>query len=173
MIGNDGMPPRQDDESGELLDDLESIKDLLDDEDIPTLDPEAAVDVPLLDDTVAEQTGEEKGGETRSGPGMPDDAFKTLLGDAWQESVDQLFAEARASIERNSQDWLPEDTDNLAAALKVRIDRSVKAWLAETLQANIGLLRERIVTELSEELLGHMQQKFNLPESEKDRDTNG
>ena len=170
MNGDNDATPRADDESGELLDDLESIKDLLDEEDVPTLESEEVVDVPLLDDTV-DEPGEESTAESGRAAGMGDDTFKALLGDAWQESVDQLFAEARANIEENSQDWLPEDTDNLAAALKVRIDRSVKAWLADTLQANIGLLRERIVSELSEELLTHMRQKFNLPDS--DRDTHG
>ncbi len=167
MNGDNDATPRAEDESGELLDDLESIKDLLDEEDVPTLDADEVVDVPLLDDTVEEAVEE----PAAVGGGMADDTFKALLGDAWQDSVDQLFAEARANIEQNSQDWLPEDTDNLAEALKVRIDRSVKAWLADTLQANIGLLRERIVSELSEELLSHMRQKFNLPDS--DRDTHG
>ncbi len=167
MNGDNDTTPRAEGESDELLDDLESIKDLLDEEEaVPTLDAEDAADVPLLDDTVDEAVE-----EPAAARGMADDTFKALLGDAWQDSVDQLFAEARANIEQNSQDWLPEDTDNLAAALKVRIDRSVKAWLADTLQANIGLLRERIVAELSEELLSHMRQKFNLPDS--DRETHG
>ncbi len=160
---NGERQPGDTDEPGEILDDLESIKDLLDEADgpeAPTLDVQQSareevqeeLDVPLLDDAIEEAE------DTQAG--MADDTFNALLGDAWQDSVDQLFAEARANIERNSQDWLPEDTDNLAEALKVRIDKSVKAWLADTLQANIGVLRERIVHELSEEILSHMKNKL-------------
>ncbi len=159
---NGERQPDDNDEPGEILDDLESIKDLLEEEaeaDPPMLEVQEEIDVPLLDDAI-EEVDEPQGG-------MPDDTFKALLGDAWQDSVDKLFAEARANIERNSQDWLPEDTDNLAEALKVRIDKSVKAWLAETLQANIGVLRERIVHELSEEILSHMKHKLN-PQSSQD-----
>ncbi len=163
---NGEREPGAADEPGEILDDLESIKDLLDElEEETEAQPDTAevqeeIDVPLLDDAI-----EESRDDATSTPGMADDTFKALLGDAWQDSVDQLFAEARANIERNSQDWLPEDTDNLAEALKVRIDRSVKAWLADTLQANIGMLRERIVHELSEEILSHMKHKLNSTEA--------
>ena len=125
-------------------------------------DLESGHEVPLLDDPLAQSSTDDEG--------MTDDTFKALLDDAWQDSVEDLFNDARARIERNREAWLPEDTDDLAAALKVRIDASVRAWLAETLEANIGRLRERIVSELSTELLAQMRDKFSIPSTPKDQD---
>ena len=142
-------PNQDNDESEEFIEDLKSIKDLLDEEEAST-----DVDVPLLDDQI-DATVEER---------LGDDTFSTLLGDAWRDSVEEMFADARADGEANSTAWLPEDTDELADALKIRIDPSVKAWLAETLQANIHLLRERIVTELSAELIDHLRDKIGDPQ---------
>lgn len=145
------------DDSDEFLEDLESIKHLLDEEQQARV--EAAVtndDVPLLDDQIGDNPEERLG----------DEAFNALLGDAWRDSVEEMFADARANIEANSTEWLPEHTDELAAALKVRIDASVRAWLAETLEANIHRLRERIVAELSEEILTHMRDKFGSNKKE-------
>ncbi len=145
------------DDSDEFLEDLESIKHLLDEEQQAQV--EAAVtndDVPLLDDQIGDNPEERLG----------DEAFNALLGDAWRDSVEEMFADARANIEANSTEWLPEHTDELAAALKVRIDASVRAWLAETLEANIHRLRERIVAELSEEILTHMRDKFGSNKKE-------
>ena len=155
-------PDREEPE--EILEDLESIKDLLDEQQCPADSSHSTGDlisdrtmsqgddVPLLDDPIEEAA--------KLHEALPDDTFKALLGDAWHDSVDEIFVNARASIQNNSADWLPEHTDELAQALKIRIDVSVKAWLAETLQANIGLLRERIVAELSGELLEQMREKL-------------
>ena len=92
--------------------------------------------------------------------GMPDATFNALLGDAWQDTVNEMFDEARATIESNSTSWLPEDTDDLTGALKVRIDATVREWLGETLQANIARLRERIVEELSKEIMTQLKNKL-------------
>lgn len=138
-------------DSDEFLEDLESIKHLLDEEQQALAEAADTNDeVPLLDDQIDTNPAERLGDET----------FNTLLGDAWRDSVEEMFADARANIEANSTEWLPEHTDELAAALKVRIDSSVRAWLAETLEANIHRLRERIVSELSQELLSHMRDKI-------------
>ncbi len=150
------MDPNQErDEPDEFIEDLKSIKDLLDEEDAASANStaEAAVDedaVPLLDDQIDNVVSEHMG----------DDTFQTLLSDTWRDSVEEMFEEARSSIEANSTAWLPEHTDELAEALKIRIDASVRAWLAETLEANIGRLRERIVSELSTEILNHMRAKI-------------
>lgn len=147
-------PPHHDDrqEPDELIEDLESIKDLFNEEGLAQQDD---VDVPLLDDPLVDGLTVDEG--------MPDDTFKALLDDAWQESVDDLLNSARARIEENSDLWEPSDTDDLAQALKVRIDTSVKTWLAQTLESNIGALRTHIVSELSDELLQHLRQKLNQP----------
>ena len=117
----DDSTPENDD-SDEIINDLESIKHLLLEEDAEvaqTLDDE----VPLLDDQVE--------GGVSINENMGDDTFDTLLGDAWQDSVEELFSNARSHIEQNSTDWLPEHTDELSEALKIRIDASVRAWLAK------------------------------------------
>ncbi len=145
-------------EPEEIIEDLESIKDLLNEEE-QTGDP----DVPLLDDPLEERVHVEEG--------LTDDTFHALLGDAWRDSVEDIFAQARERIERNSALWAPEDTDELADALKIRIDESVQAWLAETLEANIGRLRERIVAELSAAILAHMREKFGQAPTLEDKDT--
>lgn len=134
------LDPNQDrEESDEFIEDLKSIKNLLDEEGVPLLDDQ-------IDNAVSEHMGE--------------DTFQTLLSDTWRDSVEEMFEEARSSIEANSTAWLPEHTDELAEALKIRIDASVRAWLAETLEANIGRLRKRIVSELSTEILNHMRAKI-------------
>ena len=140
-------------EPDEIIEDLMSIKDLLNESEDGASDEE----VPLLDDPLEQNVTVDEG--------MPDDTFKALLDDAWQDSVENLFNDARSRIEQNREVWLPQDTDDLAAALKIRIDASVRAWLAETLEANIGRLRERIVSELSTELLAQMREKFSQPQT--------
>jgi len=143
-------PNKDRDDSDEFIEDLESIKGLLDQEEQTPVDAEDEDGVPLLDDQIDNVVSEHMG----------DDTFQTLLSDTWRDSVEEMFEQARSSIEANSTAWLPEHTDELAEALKVRIDASVRAWLAETLEANIGRLRERIVSELSTEILNHMRAKI-------------
>ncbi|MEE4283365.1 MAG: hypothetical protein V2I41_15595 [Pseudomonadales bacterium] len=147
------LPPEKDDrqEPDELIEDLESIKGLFDEEQTE-INPEDA-DVPLLDDPLVDGLTIDEG--------LPDDTFKALLDDAWQDSVDDLLTDARNRITQNSELWQPEDTDELAQALKIRIDASVKNWLAQTLEQNIGALRTHLVSELSDELLAHLRQKLN------------
>ncbi len=117
-------------------------------------------EVPLLDDPLEQSFSIDEG--------MADETFKALLDDAWQDSVDDLFKDTRRRIEQDRAEWVPQDTDSLAAALKISIDDSVRAWLAETLEANIGLLRERIVSELSTELLSHMRKDLNPKDQDPD-----
>lgn len=144
--------PGTNEEPQELRRDLESIKDLLDEDEqrkAERLEPDDDADVPTLDDTIDVADDEDAT--------LPDSAFKTLLSDAWKESVEELFADGRSSIEFNRDDWLPQDADSLSAALKIRIDKSVREWLEETLRANIDTLRQRMVHELSEELLQNLR----------------
>lgn len=149
------LPPEKDDrqEPDELIEDLESIKGLFDEEQTETNAVDEDTDVPLLDDPLVDGLTIDEG--------LPDDTFKALLDDAWQDSVDDLLTDARNRITQNSELWQPEDTDELAEALKIRIDASVKSWLAQTLEQNIGALRTHLVSELSDELLAHLRQKLN------------
>lgn len=149
------LPPEKDDrqEPDELIEDLESIKGLFDEEQTEINSEDEDMDVPLLDDPLVDGLTIDEG--------LPDDTFKALLDDAWQDSVDDLLTDARNRITQNSELWQPEDTDELAEALKIRIDASVKSWLAQTLEQNIGALRTHLVSELSDELLAHLRQKLN------------
>ncbi|XOV82158.1 MAG: hypothetical protein ACFHXK_14995 [bacterium] len=148
-------PPEKGDrqEPDELIEDLESIKGLFDAEEGQGHGDADDLDVPLLDDPLVDGLTIDEG--------LPDDTFKALLDDAWQDSVDELLTDARARITQNRDLWQPEDTDELALALKIRIDASVKSWLAQTLEQNIGALRSHLVSELSDELLKHLRQKLN------------
>ena len=131
-------------ESGELLDDLESIKVLLDQEQgVPPADDIAQAAATL---------------DLPTPGGNPQPAvINNLLGDAWGESVQQMFANARQTIEAHSEQWLPEQTDELSRALKIRLDATVHEWLGQTLSANIELLRDRIVIELADEIAKHIK----------------
>jgi len=164
----------QREEPDEIIEDLKSIKNLLDEESIDANQADQAHtstltlsddDVPLLDDPLEEEAA-------AIDVGMSDDTFSTLLGDTWQDSIEGIFDEARERIQSHSTSWLPEHTDELADALKIRIDASVRAWLAETLEANIDSLRERIVAELSAELMTQMREKFSQPTTLEDEDQN-
>ncbi len=178
-----------DSEPEEIIEDLESIKDLLVDEDdaAGTSPPAAAAagadkdarpdagaqppeippaeDIPLLDDPIDTAVSVDEG--------LSDDTIKSLLDDTWKDSVEAVLQNARSTIEDHSTTWLPKDTDELNAALKIRIDTSVRQWLEEVLQANIGALRKLIVRELSTELLQHLQHKLGADRTQQSSpDTN-
>ncbi len=147
--------PDKPDDDEELIDDLESIKQLLDppeDESANVSASEEVKDIPMLDDAVGASNFDTRG--------LADDAFKALLDDAWQDSVQDVLGDARETIESHSTAWHPQDTDELNQALKIRIDNSVRQWLEETLQANIAELRKRIVHELSTEIVTHFNEKI-------------
>ena len=153
----------------ELLGDLESIKELLDEQRQEARRPAAAEapDVPLLDDMVeGAYTLDESdsllsatpalgGGRrprtpsatssstTRSeaeGKYLSEDLFDSLLGDKWKSSASDILTEARGAIEAHRNDWTPEDTDELNAALRVRIDETLTEWLKETVRARMDEL---------------------------------
>jgi hypothetical protein len=153
----------------ELLGDLESIKELLDEERQEARRPAAAEapDVPLLDDMVeGAYTLDESdsllsatpalGGGRRprtasattssttrpeaEGKYLSEDLFDSLLGDKWKSSASDILTEARGAIEAHRNDWTPEDTDELNAALRVRIDETLTEWLKETVRARMDEL---------------------------------
>lgn len=147
----------------ELLGDLESIKELLDEEQSGDAEQQAA-DVPLLDDMVdGAYTLKESsfllsaqpalGGGKGPSPGsrehkpdpaagryMSEDLFDALLGDRWKASASDILTEARGAIEAHRNDWSPEDTDELNEALRVRIDETLTEWLKEAVRARMDEL---------------------------------
>jgi len=145
----------------DLLDDLESIKDLLDEEDggdQPDTDDALTVggkSVPLLDDMVdgalkLEETSfsrfEPPLGESDSTRSrLNEDLFDALLGDEWKDSAADILTEARGAIEAHRNEWTPEDTDELNDALRVRIDATLSEWLRKTVRAHLGELRTELL----------------------------
>ncbi len=161
---DDQKPDAENNDPDELLGDLESIKELLDEAEEGR---RAAVrqppDVPLLDDMVeGAYTLDDSdsllsatpalGGGRRARPGstpptaeskdryLSEDLFDTLLGDRWKSSASDILTEARGAIEAHRNDWTPEDTDDLNAALRVRIDETLTEWLKETVKARMDEL---------------------------------
>ena len=155
--GGDGNDP------DELLGDLESIKELLDEEEQQKATAATPPDVPLLDDMVeGAYTLDESdsllsaspalgGGRRARAPQSParqesagkylsEDLFDSLLGDRWKSSAEDILTEARGAIEAHRNDWTPEDTDELNAALRVRIDETLTEWLKETVKARMDEL---------------------------------
>jgi hypothetical protein len=157
----------------ELLGDLESIKELLDEEDTEAASEPS--DVPLLDDMVhGAYTLDESesllsatpalGGGRRGGRNadrresryLNEDLFDTLLGDRWKRSASDILTEARGAIEAHRNDWTPEDTDELNEALRVRIDETLTEWLKETVRSRMdelhAVLLETAEATISEKL---------------------
>lgn len=154
----------RDDSSDELLGDLESIKELLDEEEQAAAQ---STEVPLLDDMVdGAYTLEESssllsatpvlGGGKRSASGRPqsadkpgrymsEDLFDALLGDQWKSSASDILTEARGAIEAHRNAWTPDDTDELNAALRVRIDETLTEWLKETVRERMDELRAALL----------------------------
>ncbi len=148
------------DDQDELLGDLESIKELLDEEDDVTASDPAQV--PLLDDMVdgaytlddsasllsatpalGGPRGSRNAGQGSKEPGdrvLSEDLFDSLLGDRWKLSASDILTEARGAIEAHRNDWSPEDTDELNEALRVRIDETLTEWLRQTVTSRMDEL---------------------------------
>ena len=164
---DDNKPEGENNDPDELLGDLESIKELLDEEEQQAADKSGTPEVPLLDDMVdGAYTLDESdsllsatpalGGGRRSrssatpsattgdkdpeGKYLSEDLFDTLLGDKWKTSASDILTGARGAIEAHRNDWTPEDTDELNAALRVRIDETLTEWLKETVRSRMDEL---------------------------------
>lgn len=147
----------------ELLGDLESIKELLDEQEDSDEAGSGIADVPLLDDMVdgaytlddsdsllsatpalgggrRSRTPPDSENKEAEGRYLSQDLFDTLLGDKWKASASDILTEARGAIEAHRNDWTPEDTDELNAALRVRIDETLTEWLKETVRTRMDEL---------------------------------
>ena len=161
----------------DLLDDLETIRSLLDKEQAQaaqgaqTDDESTATSVPLLDDVVGGGLGVDESPLTErtatidSEGGFDDDLFQALLGDAWKTSAAQMLKETRADIEANRDTWAPENTDSLNEALRVRIDDTLRVWLQDLVRQNMLDLRNTLLSaiddQLKQELKTILAQKAN------------
>lgn len=154
----------RDDSPDELLGDLESIKQLLDEEEQAA----QAAEVPLLDDMVSgaytldesasllsatpalgggkrPDGGHSSTAEPKEGKYLSEDLFEALLGDRWRSSASDILTEARGAIEAHRNDWTPEDTDELNQALRVRIDETLTEWLKETVRERMDELHAALL----------------------------
>jgi hypothetical protein len=141
----------------EILDDLESIKELLDEEEARLAEESGEAPVPLLDDlidgglTLEEQDYEvvrstltdEPSPETESR--LDNDLIDTLLGDEWKRAASDLLTQARGAIEANRNQWTPEHTDELNEALRVRIDATLSAWLRTKIRDHMDELHSELL----------------------------
>lgn len=165
---NRDRPDAADGSPDELLGDLESIKELLDEEaaekageDQPA-ESDADARVPLLDDMVdgayeleepstllsatpALGSGSRNTPASRRGRYLSEDVFEALLGDKWKSSASDILTEARGAIEAHRNQWAPEDTDELNQALRVRIDETLTEWLKATIAARLDELHAELL----------------------------
>ena len=174
--GGSGQNPAEKSKD-DLLDDLETIRSLLDKEQAQaaqgaqTDDESTATPVPLLDDVVGGGLGVDESPLTErtatidSQGGIDDDLFQALLGDAWKTSAAQMLKETRADIEANRDTWAPENTDSLNEALRVRIDDTLRVWLQDLVRQNMLDLRNTLLSaiddQLKQELKTILAQKAN------------
>jgi hypothetical protein len=181
MSGSDNKAVRDSEqpEQEDLMDELESIRELLDEE---REEQHREAGVPLLDDLVdGALTLDEKDlsatqetlTENRSAADRLDDEFlASLLTDEWKVSASDLFTQARGAIEAHRNEWTPEDTDELNDALRERIDATLTRWLQDTLRTHLHELKAELLqaaeATLNERIALLTEQGRSLDESDQD-----
>jgi hypothetical protein len=165
-----------------LLGDLESIRDLFDEDqeerhEDPSSEDGAVEQVPLLDDVVAIPDAElaepAQDDVPVAGPQMDDDLFQALLGDEWRTSAALVFTQAREKIEENSLQWAPEDTDNLNAALKIRIDETMQGWMRSMVIEHMANLHETLLEVLGAEMHAMIEDIITRHHDRSDENSDG
>ena len=151
---------------GNLLNDLESIRALLDEPESAQLAGPANKQVPLLDDVVAgifnlDEDPPTEPAEIPQQGGLDDELFDVLLGDDWRQASADLLDDARATIETNSNVWTPDDTNELNEALQVRIDATLQAGLRSALIAHAGQIRAELLTAVGRALNEQVEKILN------------
>jgi hypothetical protein len=195
-MSNSGDAKKADDSPGEkspdpsgtkspdlLLGDLESIRELLDEEQLA----DAEATAPLLDDVVdggisLEETSFDQpmldmdsGDESDTG-NLGDELFEALLGDDWKDAASDLLTTARGAIEAHRDQWTPEHTDDLNEALRIRIDATLNQWLKNTVRAHLKELHAELLnaaeTALNEQISALLNSQPSFQKSDND-DNNG
>jgi hypothetical protein len=181
--GGSGQNPAEKSKD-DLLDDLETIRSLLDKEQAQaaqgaqTDDESTATPVPLLDDVVGGGLGVDESPLTErtatidSQGGIDDDLFQALLGDAWKTSAAQMLKETRADIEANRETWAPENTDSLNEALRVRIDDTLRVWLQDLVRQNMLDLRNPLLSAIDDQLKQELKKILAQKADPSDNGTN-
>ena len=188
-MSNSGDSEKTDDESGGkppdlLLGDLESIRELLDEEKALA---ETEATAPLLDDVVdggirleetpfAQPPSDIGSGLDSDAGNLGDDLFEALLGDDWKDSASGMLTTARGAIEAHRNQWTPEHTDELNEALRVRIDATLNQWLKNTVRAHLQELHAELLTAAEAALNEQISALLNAQSSNQegaDDDNNG
>jgi len=83
-------------------------------------------------------------------------ALDAILGSDFHDATAQVMARARGLIEEHPNKWSPQQTDELSDALRVRIDDAVQEWISTALAAHAGELQQRLLDAVRDELARHL-----------------
>ncbi len=136
------------DSEEELLGDLESLRSILDEEDEPEPQDEAAV--PLLDDVVSD-AAEADAAPPASRGGMDEDLFQALLSDDWRETAAAIIEQAPVAV-GDEAGWKGEEIAALQHALRLEQDKALTGWVRDALARHADELRSELLAALSGEL---------------------
>lgn len=135
-----------------LMGDLESIKALLEEDDLEF--DSALWNVTL--ESVPEVTRAEDATVTPVTSSTAA-ALDAMLGSDFHDATADVMTRARGLIERHPNNWSPQQTDELSEALRVRIDDAVQGWINASLAAHAGELQERLLNAVRDELARHLE----------------
>ncbi len=157
-----------------LMGDLESIKALLEENDIsadsalwqievesvdlePVQEATQADQVPILTDALPADADLPE--ELTSTPVTSSSAkaLDAIVGSDFHDATAQVMARARGLIEQHPNQWSPQQTDELSDALRVRIDDAVQEWISAALASHAGELQQRLVNAVHDELARHLE----------------
>ena len=147
----------------DLMDDLESIRKLLEDDEDPVQDPPATnepvvqdVEVPVLEDIFDPDPNPDlpatEIGAAAITSTLDESLMRALLGDTWRDSANNILEQAREVIHERQADLTPEAANWLNDALKSRIDETIRDWMGRIVVAHMAELHERMLADLSEAL---------------------
>jgi hypothetical protein len=145
----------------DLMDDLESIRKLLEDDEDQVQDPPATneaaandIEVPVLEDIFDPDPDlpATEIGATAITPTSNERLMRALLGDTWRDSANKILEQAREVIHERQADLTPEAANWLNDALRSRIDETIRDWMGRIVVAHMAELHERVLADLSEAL---------------------
>ena len=164
------------DKSNGLMGDLESIKALLEEDELDAI-PESLSEAlnPLpepvpeqileaqpepIDDNLSEDEEPVDSSATSAlkiEPEVISASLDTLLGNDFHDATAEVMQRARGLINQHANQWSPQQTDELADALRVRIDGAVAQWIKTSLDAHALELQQRLLNAVRDELARHLE----------------
>ena len=170
--------------SNSLMGDLESIKALLEEEDLeavpeslsqalhPAIEVDAQeqieeeIEEPLeeqIDDAAFDLASDlseplsEPLADSLKEIQLSNTSLDALLGEEFHEATAEVMERARGLINQHANQWSPQQTDELADALRVRIDGAVEQWIQTSLSAHAAELQQRLLNAVRTELARHLE----------------